>query len=91
MKTYWTYIYDGEIADDEHVTVEAVKEAADDMFTAHIESAYDDMKNGETFDDDVILVKFYFDDDGEKRSVHSEPYVVEYECYHGNRAEHGTW
>jgi len=89
MTFQWTYIYDGEICDDDYSCKNAAQKAADDHHQEHIQDI-EDMRNGEVFSDDIELIAYTYDDDGERNIFTTVKSTVEYEHYHGDLAEHGT-
>lgn len=87
---YWTYVDDnGEMYEGEFDSKEDAQEHADIAFGDRM--AEEDMKSGETAVEDITLVHFKYDDDGDMVEIEREYSTVEYECYHGDMAEHGTW
>lgn len=85
----WTYERDGEIYDGEFVSsIFAIDHACEKL----AERVQDDSpRNGEVFSEDIILIGFVWNDDGE-RNIHVHlPATAEYEHYHGDLKEHGTW
>lgn len=89
-KSFWTYEHDDELADLEGLlTQAAAQEAADAWFSQHIEDImHDDLRNGDTFDDAITLVRFHLDAEGEQVIDERIPGTVEYEHYHGDHREH---
>lgn len=85
--TYWTYERDGEIFDAEFETQEKAQQYADDIFG---EQCDDDGERG-SCSEDITLIEFDYDDDGERVEKQRIPSAVEYEYYHGDFAEHSVW
>ena len=87
---YWTYVSDtGEMYEGEFDSKEDAQEHADISFSERM--AGEDMKNGETAVEDITLVHFKYDDDGDMVEIEREDSTVVHEHYHGDMAEHGTW
>lgn len=84
----WTFEHDGEIHALEEKTEADANKAADNWFTQRVINLHDDLKNGDKIDDEVHIMKFYQDDEGERVVLERTPYVVEYEHYHGDHREH---
>lgn len=87
-KSFWTYEHDGELQDLECETQAAAQNAADEWFADYVNDTHDDLRNGDTLDDEIELVRFHYDDDGEQVIDERIPGTVEYEHYHGDYAEH---
>lgn len=88
--TYWTFERDGEIFDAEFDSEKEAQYWADEAFTEECEDE-GGWDNGDTASADIELIEFTYDDDGEmviKQRVSSS---VDFEYYHGDLAEHGTW
>lgn len=88
---YWEYEYDGELSDGEYGSKKAAESAADEWWAEHCNDSYEDMRNGETFEEEIYLVGFKLNDDGDPVEVARIKSSVEYEHYHGDMAEHGIW
>lgn len=86
---FWTFERDGEIYDAEYETQELAQADADEAFAEECQE--DSPRNGETFSDEITLIRFHYDDDGEQVIDERIPGSVDYEHYHGDLAEHGTW
>lgn len=88
MKEFWTYEVDGDLYDAEYPSSGAACVAAEAKFC-------DQCSEGEEADQDaeqeVFLVRFSVDDDGNVRELARQKTFVEYEAYRGDMAEHGTW
>lgn len=85
---YWTFEGDdGEIFDGEFDSQAKAQEYADDRFA---DKCCDDgeMRNGETASEDIVLIHFKYDDEGEMVEIERVDSTVEYEHYHGDYAEH---
>lgn len=81
---YWTYILNDEMSDMEGDSQEEAQEAADDEWADRCES---DSCAGET---DITLIRFHYDDDGEKIIVERVESGVEYERGRSMYDEHNT-
>lgn len=90
METYFTFIYDSEDLDLEETNKVDVQEYADEWWELEITDSYDDLVNGETFEDIGYIVEFYILPNGDRREVGREEYTLFYEHYHGDLAEHGV-
>ncbi len=86
---YWEYEHDGELSDGEYGSKTAAQAAADEWW-AERQQDNEGMSNGETFEDDIELVAFKQGDDDPVEIAHMKS-TVEYEHYHGDLKEHGTW
>ncbi len=87
---YWTYVYDGDIYDADFSCKNAAQKAADNWWAERCQDN-DDMRNGEVFEEDIELIAYTYDDDNERKLFTTVKSAVEYEHYHGDMAEHGTW
>lgn len=87
---FWEYEYDGEMSDGEYGSQKAAQAAADELWAQHCEDSNECMRNGETFSEDIELVAFK-QTDGDPIEIARTKSDVEYEYYHGDMAEHGTW
>ena len=85
-QSFWTYKRDGELQDLEKATQAEAQKAADDAFEE--ECGDRDLRNGDIVDDEITLVRFHYDDEGEQVIDEELPGTVEYEHYHGDYAEH---
>ena len=88
-ESHWTFERDGEIFDADFESMKAAMQWADDAFAEQCQE--DSPANGESFEEDIFLIEFTYDDDGERAEIQRIPAVVSYEHYHGDMAEHGTW
>lgn len=86
---YWEYEYDGELSDGEYGSKNAAQAAADEWW-AEQQADNEGMRNGDTFEADIELVGFKVGD-SDPIEVARMKSTVEYEHYHGDLAEHGTW
>ena len=89
MTTYWTFERDGEIFDADFNSMKEALSWADDAFAEQCQE--EGPANGEEFEEDIVLIEYTYDDDGERVEKRRVPGVVSYEHYHGDLAEHGTW
>lgn len=88
---YWTYEdEDGEVFDGEFESRAKAYEYAEEKLA---ERCCDDgeMRNGDTRSEDIVLIHFKYDDDGEMIELEREDDTIEYEHYHGDLEEHGVW
>ena len=83
---YWTFERDGEIYDAEWETQELAQNSADEAFAEQCQE--ESPSNGEEFSEEITLIRFHYDDDGERVIDERIPGSVDYEHYHGDRAEH---
>lgn len=89
---FWTYsVGGGELFDAEFNTQEEAQADADERYAEQIADE-ESPRNGETFSNDIELIRFTWDDETGERVIHERvPGTVEYEHYHGDLKEHGTW
>lgn len=67
-------------------TAEAAEMYLNEQYAEHCQSECP--RNGEVFCDTMILVRYDFETD---EILEEKEIVLEYEHYHGDRAEHETW
>lgn len=88
MEYFWTYEdWNGERFDAEFKTEAEADAHAQEKFAAECEDR-DDVRNGDIFDEEILLIKFHYDENGDAVDDETKPGVVEYEYYHGDYAEH---
>jgi hypothetical protein len=87
-KSFWTYEYEGEVRDLECETMAEADKTADAWYEQHITDMHDDLRNGDMFDDEIVLVRFHYDAEGERVEDERVRGIVEYEHYHGDHREH---
>ncbi len=88
---YWTYEdKDGEVFDGEFESRQAAHEYAEQKLADRC-CDDGDMRNGETREEEIVLIHFKYDDEGEMIKLEREDDTIEYEHYHGDLAEHGVW
>lgn len=86
---YWTYSIDGgEYFDHEFTSQKKAADYAQVRFNEDCSDG-DDYKIDQ--EADIELIRYHFDDDGERIIHETVQDTVEYEYYHGDLAEHGTW
>jgi len=87
---FWTYERDGEIFDCEFDSQSEAQAFAENIF---IEECEDEggWSNGSGSEDDIVLIEFTYTDDGDRAEIQRIESTVEFEYYHGDFAEHGTW
>ena len=88
---YWTFSLDGDLSDAEYQTSKECLEQLDERYAEIVAENYEDMRNGETLTADAAIVQFQYNDDNEKEIISSENVTAEYEHYHGDLKEHGTY
>lgn len=88
---YWSYIYDGDEDDSDYGSKVAAQHAADEWWAERCNDDNEGMRNGETFEADIELIAYTIDEDGERKRFTTINSTVEYEHYHGDLKEHGTW
>lgn len=88
---FWTYIQDGEIYDADFATSDEALENANERFEEKIQDQNEGLRNGAIFDDEIELIRYFYNEDGEREIVARNPSIVSYEHYHGDLKEHGTW
>jgi len=89
FKKYWNAVYCTESLDLECDKKSHVKNIVDAMWSHDWDNG--DLKTGDIFTDECELVQFYYNYAGVKIEVRREIYHLEYEHYHGDIAEHGTY
>lgn len=87
---FYTCEVDGERQDLECKTANEVREWADNWFAEKCQESDYPLRNGQTFSDEAVLIKYSVNDDGEETELEREKMVLEYEHYHGDYAEHNT-
>ena len=87
-QSFWTYKYDGELQDHECATQADAQAKADAWFDDYVADTHEGLRNGDVVDDEITLVRFHYDDEGEQVIDEELPGTVEYEHYHGDHAEH---
>lgn len=90
MTTYWTFSLDGELSDSEFYNSEDCLKALDDHFAEKIQQD-ENLKDGDTRICAAEIIRFRYDDNEERDVIYSKEVLVEYEHYHGDIAEHGTY
>lgn len=84
---YWTFKRDDELGDFEFDSEKEAQYWADEEFAEQCQE--ENPRNNEEFSEDITLVEFSYDDDGE-RVIHQEiEGSVDYVHYHGDLKEHG--
>lgn len=87
LDTFWTYEDDTGIGDFEFTSKEEAIEYAEDFFAEDI--VFDCVpRDGQSFTKDIELLRFEYDEKGERVEVERIPYTVTYTHDHGDRAEH---
>ena len=89
--TFWTFERDGEVFDAEFDTQAGAQKWADEGFA---DECADEggWRNGETTSADIELLEFDWNEETGERDIKQRVKgTVEYEHYHGDMAEHGTW
>lgn len=82
----------GEIYDGDHPTEQAAATVAQDDFVTYCDENIEGVANGHTESEQVTLIQFFYDiETGDRRITQSKTMWVEWEYYHGDYAEHGTW
>lgn len=85
---FWTYIRDEEIFD---ADFNSKQEASDYAQTRYNEERSDADDFKDSSEEEIELIRYHYDDDGERVIVERAKDTLEYEYYHGDMAEHGTW
>ena len=89
MTFYWTYVYDGEPDDSDYGSKNAAQHAADEWWEEYCADNNEGMQNGETYEQEIELIAYRYDDDGERNLFTTIKATVVYEHYHGDLKEHG--
>jgi hypothetical protein len=86
---HWSFIdWDGEDDYGDYPTKEAALQKANDIYDDQ-QADVEGWRNGDTSNEEVELVRFYYNDDEEREIVEREKATVEFEYYHGDLKEHG--
>lgn len=89
---YWTYSIGGdEERDSEYETCAECIEKMEQEYSDKIQEESDDLRNGEFFQEDAEIIRFRYNDEGDREVGHRSKTTVEYEHYHGDRVEHGVF
>lgn len=93
QETFWTFHReDKEICDAEYPTAQKAMEEADEQFADECLNRDYDWQNNETDSEGVVLINFYYDEDtGDRVIIKRVNETVDFEYYHGDQKEHGTW
>lgn len=89
MTSYWTYAFDGEYHDAEYDSCKECIQHMNDDFAE--QCLAEDMKNGQVHECKAEVVNFFYNMDNDRVILETMPITVEYEHYHGDLAEHGTY
>lgn len=88
---YWTFEDENfVIAEETFDTMDQAQDFADKVFFEKCSNRIG-LRDGQRIQEDIVLIHFKYDDAGEMSEIERINSKVEYECYHGDRAEHGTW
>ena len=89
---YWTYTYNDEIQEDlEFKTSKIAYEHGNDKFCEECEDE-GGWSNGDTKEMECELIQYTLDDKTQKMEIQNrEKTAFEFEYYHGDLAEHGTY
>lgn len=85
---FWTFEYEGERMDLECFARGELEEHLDEWFAAKFDD--EDMRNGETREDEGYIIQYSVDDDGIVTDLLREKHGLFFEKYHGDYAEHNT-
>lgn len=85
---FYDFEHDGERMVLEFTDEKKVCEWADEWFAARFDD--EEMRNGETREDEGYIIKYSTDDDGEETIIERKKHELYYEYYHGDFAEHNT-
>jgi translation initiation factor 2 beta subunit (eIF-2beta)/eIF-5 len=88
METYFDFIHDSERYDLEFDTKQEVKTWADEWWMERCINDDCPRDNGEVIEDIGYIVEFYFNEIGERVDIDSEEFILSYEFYRGDYAEH---
>jgi len=61
------------------------------MFKVALYCADTSLKNGDTKECNAEIIRFRIDGDGKREVLYIQPVTAEYEHYHGDLEEHGTY
>jgi len=90
-KYYWTFEIDDEIYDADFKTSKECLQALDEFYAEKVREEEWDLQNGDKRSCDAKILRFAYNDNNERFFFSRLSVVVEYEHYHGDRAEHGTY
>ncbi len=90
VECYWTYSVEGQKFDCEFESLEKCTSFMEEEFAQNVFET-ESLANGETRSADAEIIQFKYGEDGEKETVCIEKFSLEYEHYHGDLAEHGTY
>lgn len=95
MTSYWTLINlntDEIMEGEDWKSKEAVIDYLESRFEDEMEWV-EDKQNGHTYEQEFTIVNYKYSEDerGDMIILSKEKTTIEYEHYHGDRAEHGTW
>ncbi len=85
---FWTYIRDGETYDADFDTKDKASEHAQIKYNEE-RSDSDDFKD--STDEDIELIRYRYDDDGERVILETVADSIAYEYERSDLEEHGTW
>lgn len=86
---FWTFEYEGERMDLECATRAELEAWLDDWFAAKFDD--EDMRNGETREDEGEIIQYSLDDDGNVKDLLREKHGLFYERERSDFEEHSTW
>lgn len=86
---FWTFSYENDIHDYECKSKPEAIKAADEWWEQECIDNFE-LRNGSVHAEEIELIHFYLDDDGERVIEEREKTEVEYTHYHGDLEEHGT-
>lgn len=87
---FWTIENDGEDMELEMADKDRAVSYAEDLFIEDRMNDDVDWKNGDTEERDVIAIRFYYNDDGDRVEVERSDETLCFEYYHGDLKEHGV-
>ena len=89
QKFYWTYERDEEIYDAEFDSANQALLSANETFAEECED--NGIEHNETRDEEIYLIYFKYDDDGERVIDERMKQTISHTGYHGDMKEHGVW
>ena len=90
LNNYWTFSMDGEVYVDEFESSKICLATMDEHYAEKVQED-EDLKNGDVRCCDAEIIRFRYGNDNEREVIFSQEVIAEYEHYHGDLREHGTY
>ncbi len=91
MANFWTFEIDDEIHDADFKTPKDCLQAMDDFFAGMVQNDFPSLQNGDKHGCSAKIIRYTYNDDNERDIIFTQEVTAEYEHYHGDLKEHGTW